>query len=331
METIEELRYEAMWEGVIRLVIEFSILYAIFFIVLGRNTNIDSANVFYIGFFFIVVFLIPLEVVNNLRAKLLFGANDQQLPNHKVENSESLEILRNPWESLLPYTVVIAIAGSLFYYFSSDFFMDYPAWVFASIFLAITMISVLLLIYFLDWGYFTHLYRLLDGEEKNLYVKHEEIGEYYVMRHILPWGMIIVALSFVVAYKTYQEMLFSFGTLSVSDTAFSVGSTCFVVGIWLWHESKLQAQADIALGVVRADHSESLSHSDLFFCFSAISMVSIGVVFLFGFLFQAEGFSLTIAIGLHMLLAVISGFCGNILGVIWSFNHSPISGQAKLH
>ena len=329
MMNINSLKSEALWEAVIRLVVEFTILYVIFFFLLGRNTNLDNEAIFFMGFFFIAVLIVPLELAFSIRKKILEQSSTNTSSESQGVVEGRLDTYRDPWQLLLPYSLITAVVGAAVCYFIPGLIGDASIFLKLFVLLTITTLAILPLVYLLNKQYFTPLFeRVMSGGLQD-YVKQEKTDNYYVINHMLPWGIIVCVLSFMVAYKNYEELLFSAGSISVSAMAFSVASTCFAISLWLWHESHTQTQQDLSLGLVQAESSDSLSSSDLFFCFPALSAAITGLILLLGFIFHIEEVPFTVAVIVHMVFTVASGVCGNILGVIWAFkNHQETTNQA---
>lgn len=315
MTSFSELHIEAMINALVRMVIEFAVLFLLYFWVLGRNTNLDTSWLFFSAFYALCVFVVPVQVQYELAGKYAdkwqSGAgSNAAYPDRSCVNNP------NMWLVLLPYSLPLAVIGAVgMSLYQISFFS--PTWLLIAILAAVSIFTVLPLVVLMNNRCLNILY--LNSLRGNALVRHRQRNDdYYFTRHVFPWLPVTLITTIMILYKMSEESLFATGNLDILESAMYVGSSCFAICLWMFTESVSQTRVDLKFNAFQPQPGDSMSSSDLLFLLHGLVAAVVGITYLTGYWFWPEGFSQWVLICLGAIMVSVSGAVANIVGVSWA-------------
>ncbi|PID63368.1 MAG: hypothetical protein CSB44_01745 [Gammaproteobacteria bacterium] len=313
-------RHEAALNGLVRMVVELAILFSVYFFLAGSSSNPDSSAVFFTVFYLVAIVYVPAGVFLEYEGKVL-----DRKPTAVPATSDVQFAMPNPWTQTLPCVMPFAVAGApLIFLFMSNMRESLLTALIGCV--LVTALVVMAVVWMTFDRFLKRVVRASSSERSSDgtttllpgSVAPLDNDSYYVMRHFLPWAVVVSLVGFLMVDKHVRESIFDTGGVEALSAAFSLGSTCFVLCIWCWYESAEQMKNDMRHGIVQEDSDHELSSGDLFFLFSLVGGLVVAGAATLSWLLPGV-FSTAFAWQvLGVLLCVCSGVAGNILGIVWS-------------
>lgn len=323
-----EINIESLVSALIRLVFEFVILYFIYFWLLGDYTNMQNRSMFFSVMFVLFIAVIPIQVQFEMLGKYSscwskFFSKDSSLEYNEVrmryeKQAVKLDVYKgNIWRMAIPYSIAFSCMGGAIIGLYHLLFGDI---VWLEIFV-VTIAAILIfipLIYILNNRCLFPLCYRLSSNQSLASVKYNSVDDYYFFNHIMPWSLVTLVTSLLIAHKMSAEWIFSNGALDLLNVSMFAGSTGYVTLLWMYYESKQQVAVEKRLGVYMDNHNNKLKSGDFIFLLNAIPLSVVAVGYGLGYLIFDGGISQTFAIIYTGLSALSCGAFGNVLGLISS-------------
>lgn len=305
-----QLYSDAITGALLRTLFEFVVFFVIYFLLLGRNTNIESAIVFFGGFFIFAVFVIPVQVRFDYLKRFTAGHGGAEKNTHK--NLLGKIILANVWLDALKPMLIIGLPGALISPLVIAFLQPAP-WPTVVSFLSVLTLAVV--------GVTVKSFpEMLSSANNRLAVNFPEqtppsLDQYMFSRHIVPWSGPVVLVSLVISFKYSQEVLFIYNTIPCVNAALSIGLICYLFCLWMWYESYTQARIEVKFSGFSKLRGYSLRLRRVVLLIHGMAFLAIVLVGFIGYLFFASGFSPTVYILSCTAWGFLGGVAGNIAGI----------------
>ena len=318
-----EMNVESLTNALVRLVVEFFVLFLIYFWVLGANTNLQNSWFFLTVSFFLMVSVVPVQVQYELILK--YAGNWRKCFEEKGRGIKKIECdelnvsvppLSNIWSSAYHMTLPFSLLGAVGFVIYHYYFNMSLIWleIVAIVLVAIACI-VPLVISLNKRCLFPACFFLSSGQANSIRVSQSE-DDYFFYHHILPWLPITTLTSGLLAFKMSEETLFASASLDVFTTATYVTSTSYVTLLWMWNESKNQTKIEQEMKFFDSEKVKNITSNELFFLIHSVATGVLCLSLAIGYLFFEDGFSQGFIIIYIIIIAMLSGAFGNILGVV---------------
>lgn len=318
----EEINLESLINALLRMVIEFLILFVIYFWLLGTNTNLQNSWLFFTVSFVLMVTIIPVQVQFELILKYAFNWKKcfEAEKAHKVmieckEATSSPALLSNLWESAfkLAFPGVLVGTVSLVIY---HYFFQHVIWLEIVIIGFVSLAFIFPLVLLLNKRYLFPACLFISSEQHKSPREYLAVDDYFFYHHILPWLPITLLTSGLLTYKMTAETLFAKATLDVFTIAMYATSTSYATLLWTWHASKGQAKVELKMKLFDNEKVDKITSNDFYFLIHCIAVCVLLLTIAIGYVFFDDGFPQLFAIICIVSFAVLSGALGNILGVV---------------
>jgi len=328
----DEINVESLISALIRLVLEFAILYFIYFWLLGDYTNMQNRGVFFSVLFVLFIVVIPIQVqfemlgkhgfrwshcFDKYTNKMLASECNELQAQHEAQ-AVKLDVYKgNVWRMAIFYSIAFSCIGGAIIGL-------YHLLLGGIIWLEIVVVAIAAILIFIPLIYmlnnrclFPLCYRLSSGQSLAS-VKYSSVDDYYFFNHIMPWSLVTLVTSLLIAHKMSAEWIFSNGALDLLNVSMFAGSSGYMTLLWMCYESKQQAAVEKRLGVYMDNPDNKLNSGDFIFLLNAVPLGVVAVGYGLGYLIFDGGISQTFAIIYTGLSALICGAFGNVLGLISS-------------
>ncbi|MFT5757712.1 MAG: putative Mn2+ efflux pump MntP [Alteromonadaceae bacterium] len=318
----DEINLESLINVLVRLVVEFLLLFLIYFWLLGTNTNLQNSWMFFTVSFVLMVSVVPVQVQFELILKYAdnwkkYVDNEKSIAQMIEYDETSMFNYASPniWKSAFQLTLPGSLlgAGSLVVY---HYFFKHVIWLEIVVigFIAISIIVPLVLA-LNKRCLFPACFYLSNNPDRSVETSGS-IDDYFFGHHILPWLPITLLTSGLLTYKMTEETLFSTGSLDVFTTAMYTVSMCYITLLWMWYESKCQAKVEHKMKLFDSESTGKVTSEEFFFLTHGVALGVLILSLAIGYIFFSDGFSSWFAIIYIPIVTMMAGALGNVLGVI---------------